>query len=145
MKSKLPGNDSPPANYSRPTQRAVSSIKPTLFAIFFYCLGIIFVLSYRFNIFCLLFLLGLLWSLRELWFSIKLRQTGLTAPGVIVELLKVPTRGIHYRFAYHFTVSGKTFGAYQEIDKSKYDTLHVGDTVTVRYLPTDPTKSRVEF
>jgi len=50
-----------------------------------------------------------------------------------------------YYFAYHFTVSGNSFGAYQKINSSQYNALKVGDTVTIRYLSTDPIKSRAKL
>jgi len=105
----------------------------------------------NFNKFCcfcwlqLLFLFGALLFLDDFLSLRKLKQTGLTAPGVIVELWQEKHKNISYLFAYQFTVSGNSFGVRQSVDKRKYDTLQVGDTVTVRYLPTDPTKSRAEF
>jgi len=155
-----------PPPYNRPTQKAIDTRIQALFwmnvvlvmVLLFCYLTVLSVINRNIMGLCILFPASLIWLsilsevTQDFQVATKLGATGLTTSGQVIELWQESHHGANssntsttYHFAYHFTVSGNTFGACQKINKSKYNTLQVGDTVTVRYLSTDPAKSRVEW
>ncbi len=51
----------------------------------------------------------------------------------------------HLTVTYRYVVDGKTMQGAHGVDRERFDALQIGQTIQVRYLPTDPSVSEIDI
>ena len=83
-------------------------------------------------------------ALRLIRLARELDRDGMTTQGTVVDKLESRSedRELHCDILYEY---GESYQVWQKVSRKAFESLSVGDKITVRYLLRDPRYSRLEF